>query len=132
MGGLAENIISGKALLTIGEAWHSTGKNPQGLDTRDQRTPPATQSSSNQVLGARQRSRAAISGQQAKPPRTRDITGADQLSTLLARQAAFEARIETAVARLSDNLTEVSDALGTGRHRSRSQPPAEHDARGPL
>jgi len=44
-----------------------------------------------------------------------------QLSALLARQAAFEARVDTSIARLEKNLVMVADAVGA--RRSSSPPP---------
>lgn len=122
--GIAENVIGGAALLTMGDAWLNAGKHAHGLDTRNQRSPPKLGIAAGNQPVARQRQRTTSDAQQARgPPRSRDMEGTEQLSALLARQAAFEARIETAVARLTVNLTEVSDTLGAGRRRSRSQPP---------
>lgn len=125
------NCIGREAQQHLNDVWQSAGKPRFGLEIGEQNFRPrgATPGMLAAVGGA--------GGYAAGPgPSTpggllaggqQSAAASEQLNQLLARQAAFEARIESSVARLTDGLVEVADAVcarqrGIGGAGGRSNP----------
>lgn len=111
---LEENQITSAGVRRLRDAWVHAGKELTGLETGAQRTGPHPKEGPTRLPQAESPPRSEI-GRVGLAPEM----GTGQMSTLLARQAAFEARVDAAVARLTGNLSDVADAVGV-RSRNRA------------
>jgi len=97
---LDKNQLPEKAVQNFRAAWEAARKPLDGLDLGDQQV------------------RSSIVPKDIK---SNKATTAEQLNQLLARQAAFEARIESAVTKVSDSLVEVAENIGPAGHGPRGR-----------
>jgi len=132
------NCIGSQAQQALTDAWQRTGKPRFGLEIGEQNFRPrnATPGILRDVSsggGSRGDTPPGMkSGRGATPQSTQSggmlgggsgsAAASEQLNQLLARQAAFEARIESSVARLTDGLVEVADAVGARQRRPQGLP----------
>lgn len=98
---LEGNIVDTDGLVTIRESWHVAGKNSHYLKLGEQQTKPTT-SASRKAAAFR-----AVNGDR----QSEEISEA-QLASLVARQAAFEARIMSAVSKMQGGLSDVATNAG--------------------
>jgi len=141
--GLHANQLSRESVRELVEAWSAAGKSDAGLDTGDQRVAPRPVASrpvtprgsaaGYESMGSGAPQRTASLESAASMPGTFSAGGADQshndadldgagsdttaeqLNSLLARQAAFEARVDTSMARLAGHLQEVAGIMKSPR-----------------
>mmetsp|Transcript_10341 Transcript_10341/g.22810 ORF Transcript_10341/g.22810 Transcript_10341/m.22810 type:complete len:505 (-) Transcript_10341:78-1592(-) len=107
---LEGNCISKEAQQVLRDAWVRTGKPKFGLEIGEQNLRPRGVFGRDDGVGGRGGASPGGGGSGGG-------AASEQLNQLLARQAAFEARIESSVARLTDGLVEVADAVGARQRR---------------
>jgi len=133
------NCIGKDAQQALRDAWQRCGKPRFGLELGEQNFRPrnnaATPQSGGRASGDSPQGRGLRAGSGLSvglTPTGSSAAASEQLNQLLARQAAFEARIESSVARLTDGLVEVADAVGARQRRMGAGTPTHAGRSGPL
>jgi len=120
--GLDCNHIGTKGQRAIVESWKRCNKPQFGLDLGEQsaRSPePSRSAATGSTLSPDSGgSHRALERSSASTKSHSGASATEQLNQMLARQAAFEARIENSVARLSDGLVAIAEAVKVRPNRA--------------
>jgi len=98
---LEGNVLDRDGLRELGDAWVHAGKTSHYLKLGDQQTKPTSTAALK-----------AAAFRAGHSDRQTDELSAAQLTSLVARQAAFEARVMQAVSKMTGGLDEVADSAG--------------------
>jgi len=120
--GLDCNHIGTKGQRAIVESWKRCNKPQFGLDLGEQsaRSPePSRSAATGSTLSPDSGgSHRALERSSASTKSHSGASATEQLNQMLARQAAFESRIENSVARLSDGLVAIAEAVKVRPNRA--------------